>query len=91
MEFKLAEQYYTGIEPGRPNYAFSRGIFGRLAKKGHLNAQFVFGLLLICGVGGPFDLNGVRWITRAASRGHPQARYCCSLRLFRGGFYRPRL
>jgi TPR repeat protein len=51
--------------------------YSRAAERGHADAQFNYGLMLILGEGGPVDQdNGLEWIRRAAAQDdHAALRY----------------
>ncbi|HHH49344.1 MAG TPA: sel1 repeat family protein [Gammaproteobacteria bacterium] len=56
------------------DYAGAADLMRVLARRGHLEAQYVLGYMYYYGLGVPRnEKEAIRWITTAAARGHPKA------------------
>ena len=63
--------YYAIGEAGFPlDPSLGRLWYSRAAERGHADAQFNYGVMLIFGEGGPAEPdNGLKWVRRAAAQG----------------------
>ncbi len=67
--FKRAKLLYLSKD-----YAGAAGLMLTLARRGHLQAQYVLGYMYYHGLGVPRnEKEAIRWITTAAARGYPKA------------------
>lgn len=79
-QFNLGQAYRLGR--GVPlNLAIAKGWFGRAAEAGHLDAETTLGLLLFQNGD---QLQGLKWLRRAAEQGEPRALLVYGTALYNG-------
>jgi len=83
----LGAKFATGDWSGPKDLALAVSWYRKAAERGHDDAQYNLGFMLILGEGAPADVEeGLRWVTRAALQGDYSARKLLE-DLYQNGYY----